>query len=111
MSSDDDGAGLMASFKRSGQSAAPHRQQASFSPTDFFSDVSSDAENPAMTESSTHTNRRVAIAVRVSPLRDLDEYTYYEPKDEVERIVREFQRKGETLYEVTLSTGQSQKVS
>jgi hypothetical protein len=44
-------------------------------------------------------------------VRNLGEYKYYEPKEEINHIVREYQRKGGIMYEVALTTGEIRRVS
>jgi hypothetical protein len=123
MSSSDDGSDLVAAFKKgppkgavkqapgraSGQ-APPPRKQTSFSPRQFISDDES-GEGDRRTSIPFTTSTRKAIAVRVTPVRNRSEYTYYEPQDAVENIVREFQRKGDIIYEVKLTNGRTQQVS
>jgi hypothetical protein len=111
MSSDEDRAGLMAAFKKGGNSTAHKRKETSFSPGLFFSEESSGSEKASTRARSKKPAHRVAVAVRVSPRRDLDEYIYYEPKPEVTGIVREYHRKHQTMYEVRMSTGETEHVS
>ena len=54
--------------------------------------------------------RRV-LHVRPEPVRNRDEYTYYEPKDEVESIIKETTKKGDIIYEVKLVGGGMREVS
>lgn len=54
---------------------------------------------------------RKAICVRAKPLDDRSEYVYYEPKDEVEGILREFSRRGDMIYEVRLFGDRTKQVS
>ncbi|KAH7346025.1 hypothetical protein BKA66DRAFT_576699 [Pyrenochaeta sp. MPI-SDFR-AT-0127] len=115
MSSDEDGAKLMASFKKKGEQksvAAPAQleKQPSFSPADFLSE-----DEPAGEE--THKNvdtgpiiRRL-MYVRAVPVRDKHEYTYYEPEDEVEDIIREFSRRGKTVFEVRLWRDKAEEIT
>lgn len=49
--------------------------------------------------------------MRVKPVEDKEEYVYYEPKDEVEGILREFSRKGAMIYEVRLVGDRIKQVS
>ncbi|KAF2274723.1 uncharacterized protein EI97DRAFT_434949 [Westerdykella ornata] len=112
MSSDDEEGNLMASFKRGGRTRSIPRKQAPLSPGDFVSSDESSAhdEAPARTGAST-TVRKVAVAVRVRPVRNVEEYTYYEPAEEIERINREYGKSGQMMYEVVLSTGQTRQIS
>jgi hypothetical protein len=112
MSSDEDSSDLMASFKRGNGSASAMRKQASVSPGMFFSEEESSAgENHAPTLRHQAGNRRVAVAVKVPPVRNRSDYTYYEPKQVVHRILREYTRKGEIMYEVELPNGRTRQVS
>jgi chromodomain-helicase-DNA-binding protein 4 len=123
MSSDDDASDLMAAFKkgapkgapkgavtqapgRASRQAPPPRKQASFSPGQFISDDESREGDIPPT-----TRVRKVVAVRAAPVRNRSEYTYYEPEDAVEHIVREFQRRGDIMYEVKLTNGRTQQVS
>jgi hypothetical protein len=119
MSSDDDAAGLMAAFKKkpSGgrkSSAAPPRpaKRTSFSPAAMLSEDGSEELGDTI-RVDIPPLRRKAVAVRVQPKKiNKREYTYYEVKDEVEEIIREFSgRRGEMLYEVRTSPGQTKQVS
>ncbi|CAO2655961.1 Nn.00g047640.m01.CDS01 [Neocucurbitaria sp. VM-36] len=106
MSSDEDGAQLMAAFKKQGgrnSSAAPPKspKPTPFSPGDFISDDGLADEEHATTGASPPKSR-IAICVRASPIRNKHEYTYYEPKDEVRGILRKFTRGREMMYEVRL---------
>ena len=44
-------------------------------------------------------------------MRNRQEYTYFEPKDEVESILREFTTKGRVMYKVILEGGATKEVS
>lgn len=117
MSSDDDGTVLMAAFKKGAKPAPRQRNEQSFSPGQFFSEDSSSSEVPSTRARSQRPSqqpaRRVAVAVRVSgrPPSNADEYVYYEAKPEVAGIIRENYQKGKIMYEVKLSTGETQHVS
>ncbi|KAF2830729.1 hypothetical protein CC86DRAFT_343714 [Ophiobolus disseminans] len=102
MSSDEDGSQLMAAFKGGGRNAAPPKvaKQPTLSPADLMSEHSSEAE--VDTPRSEKPTTRRALCVRVEPVDKKDEYVFYEPKDEVEGILREFSKKREVLYEVRL---------
>ena len=97
MSSDEDGADLMASFKK-GKGSGPSRtrKEPSVSPGMFFSeDESSATEGGASAVNQRRPTRKVAVAVRVPPMQHpRSEYTYHEPKETAERILREYARKG-----------------
>lgn len=123
MSSDGDAADLMAAFKKGTtqgntkgtakdprQTTPSRRKQPSFSRGQFISDESSAEEDEGVSQLSLPSTRKV-VAVRVRPVRNRSEYTYYEPKDTVVHIMREFRRKGEIMYEVKLTSGTTKQVS
>lgn len=51
------------------------------------------------------------LHIRPKPVKDKDEYIYYEPQDEVESILRESVKGGNIAYEVRLVGGGSREVS
>ncbi|RAR04447.1 chromodomain-helicase-dna-binding protein 4 [Stemphylium lycopersici] len=117
MSSDEDSAALMASFKKksSGESKVnatplwPARQspkQASSSPGALFS------KDGSVVHVQAPPRKRRMLNVRIPPVTiNRAEYTYFEPK-EVKRILREFMgRKGDMVYEVSLSGTGLKKIS
>lgn len=113
MSSDEDGAQLMATFQKQTSQNAPspqRKEQSSVPARDFILEHSSEAERGMSRAQSPRKTRR-ALCVRVKPVENKDEYTYYEPRDEVEAIVREFSKRGKMLYEVRLSDGSAKQVS
>lgn len=102
----------MASFKKGSRAApSPKRKEASVSPGMFFSDDSSVGDEDTTSWSAENIERRVAIAVRAAPVKNREEYTYYEPKDGVDQILREYRRKGGFMYKAQMSNGQTQQVS
>jgi hypothetical protein len=118
MSSDEDAAGLlMAAFKKkpSGRksSAPPPRPatQTSFSPAAMFSEDGSEEIGTIHVE--IPPPRRKAVMVRVQPKKiNKQEYRFYEAKDEVEEIIREFTaRKGDMKYEIRIFPEQTKQVS
>jgi hypothetical protein len=114
MSSEEDGAQLMATFKRKNDRKATPPQTAvpsAFSPGAFISEQSTPADEDVSSVQPQPRTRR-AICVRVKPIANKAEYTYIEPRDEVEGILREFYgRRGNTLYEVRLFGDKIQQVS
>lgn len=122
MSSDEDGAALMAAFKRKpapGPKAnaalnaprpAPAREASDCPATMSMQD---DINEDFTMHVETPPRKRRAVCVRIPSAKvKKAEYTYYEPQDEVERILREFSgRKGEMIYEVKLSGGRVKHVS
>jgi hypothetical protein len=114
MSSDDDGAELMAAFKsRGARKAAPPKiaEQPAQSPEASASGHNSEGESGRSLSNTSRTRR--ALCVRVEPIDDKEEYVYYEPKDEVEGILREFSKRkgGDLLYEVRLFGDKTKQVS
>ena len=141
MSSDEDATQLMAAFKKGGtaktgpsksksksksasaappsRSATPRRspsrtpppkkqKRVSIAVENFLSDSSSgeylnNAESPSKV-------RRV-LQIRPSPVRNRKEYTYFEPQDEVESILREITTKSRVMYKVRLEGGATKEVS
>lgn len=104
MSSDEDDATLMASFKqkRSRKPAqVPSRQRASRSSEVAMSEQSATVDRDGSQWGEAQMPRR-AIGVRVSPVRDREEFKYYEPQKDIENIVREFKRRGDMFYKVRL---------
>ena len=98
--------------RRSPSRTPPPRKQkqkrVSIAVENFLSDSSSgedldNAESPSKV-------RRV-LQIRPSPVRNRDEYTYFEPQDEVESILREFTTKGRVMYKVKLEGGVTKEVS
>jgi hypothetical protein len=113
MSSDEDGAQLMAIFQKQTSRNAPspqRKEQPSVPARDLVLEHSPEAEGSMSRAQSPRKTRR-ALCVRVKPVENKDEYTYYEPRDEVEAIVREFSKRGNMLYEVRLSDGSTKQVS
>ncbi|KAI4908327.1 hypothetical protein J4E90_008952 [Alternaria incomplexa] len=114
MSSDEDGAALMAAFKKkpppgpkanaalSTPRPAPERE-ASNSPATMS--VQDDMDEELTMHVNIPPRKRRAVCVRIPSAKvKKAEYKYYEPQDEVEKILREFSgRKGEMIYEVRLS--------
>jgi hypothetical protein len=120
MSSDEDSAALMAAFKKTpapgpkanaALSASRAAKEASNSPATMS--LQDDLDEDFTMHIETPPRRRRAVCVRVPSVnvRKAD-YKYYEPQDEVERILREFSgRKGEMLYEVKLLGDRVKQVS
>ncbi|KAI8935063.1 hypothetical protein NX059_007661, partial [Plenodomus lindquistii] len=101
MSSSEDGAQLMAAFKKKPgrkPSAAPR-------PTSTPRRAVSDASTPvaiAFTPVNRPPKPRKLHHVRASPVRNRDEYEYFAPRDEVEEIVNEYSKRGDMMYKVRL---------
>ena len=115
MSSEEDGAELMAAFKRGSgkktRTRTPQREakELAFLPGNFISDQSSEENGTATKQSPVVT--RTMVAVRAPPVRNRDEYTYYAPKEAVGSIVREFTKKGILMYEIKLKSSITKQVS
>ncbi|KAF2036763.1 hypothetical protein EK21DRAFT_106074 [Setomelanomma holmii] len=113
MSSDEDGAQLMAAFKRKGERKAarlPAVEQESLIVANSVPEGSVDSKDRTSRALSPLKTRR-ALCVRVKRLDRTDEYVYHEPKDEVEGILREFSRKGDMLYEVRLFGDRTKQIT
>jgi hypothetical protein len=67
-------------------------------------------DNGDVTHVQSPPKRSRLAAVVVPPVRNRHEYVYYEPKDEVESVVREFSKRGDMRYEVTLFGGKTKEV-
>jgi hypothetical protein len=112
MSSDEDGAELMAAFKRNG--ARKSAQPPTNAPSSTVAGDSTSEPTPTpedRIESHDPPIPRRALCVRVKPVDNESEYVYYEPTEEVEEVIREFSRKGEVLYDVRLLGGVTKQVS
>lgn len=113
MSSGEDSGDLMAAFqgKGKGQRKAPPstRKRSSFSPGNFISDQSSTVDEPKNKRAP--AIRRKVVGIRVSPVRNRHEYTYYEPSVTAVKILREYERRGDILHSVKLSSGDTEEVS
>jgi hypothetical protein len=112
MSSDEDGAALMAAFqKKPGPiPISLEKAQSPVSATGSIPKLNSGAEDGA-SRTQTQPKTRQAVCVRVQPVQNRDQYTYFEPHDEVEEVLREFSRKGDMRYEVRLFGKASKQVS
>ena len=122
MSSDEDGAALMAAFKKkpppgpkanaalSTPRPTPARE-ASDSPATMSMPDDMDEEFTMHIETPPRKRRAVCVRIPSAKVKKA-EYKYYEPQDEVEKILREFAgRKGEMIYEVRLSGDRVKQVS
>ncbi|KAH7135393.1 PHD/FYVE-zinc-finger like domain-containing protein [Dendryphion nanum] len=110
-----DGSIDISSFQREGNNKAPPppNHTASVSPGMFFSDDSSSGEELAngQRKLTAHSKSRTLISIRPKPLKDRDKYIYYEPRDEVVRILKEWSRKGIIIYEVKLADGKTRQAT
>ncbi|KAH7396549.1 hypothetical protein DE146DRAFT_614275 [Phaeosphaeria sp. MPI-PUGE-AT-0046c] len=111
-SSEDDGAQLMAAFQRNGSRKEPVPQVTQQPP--LSRTVSSTDGTPEDREDSTQAEQpssRRAVCVRVPPVHHRDDYIYYEPRDEVEAVLRERSRRGEMLYDIRLVGGVRKEIT
>jgi hypothetical protein len=119
MSSDEDGAALMEAFKKKPAGLKPNTalsaprttKEPSYSPATMS--LQDDLDEDFTMHIETPPRKRRALCVRIPPARvKKAEYKYYEPQDEVERILREFAgRKGDMVYEVKLLGDRVKQVS
>ena len=104
----------MAAFQKNGRPNAkattPPRmgKQPSFSPGAFVSEQSSEEEERR--RRTPQARVRKAVAVKPKPVRNRDQYTYYEPKEIAKSISREYYNNGDLMYEVKLTSGVSKQV-
>jgi hypothetical protein len=112
MSSDEDGAELMAAFKKNaGLKATPVEKMQSPGPAKEPTATHNSEPERSRSRASSVPKTRRALCVRVRPILNKDEYTYFEPEDEVEEIIGEFSRRRDILYDVKLISGVSKQVS
>lgn len=111
MSSDEDGAALMAAFRKKDTSDALEKHTTSPPRAQSTNNYSS-GDRTTM-RARTPLQKQRALCVRVPAVKiNTADYTYYEPVDEVETIVREFAGKGkDLLFQVRLFGGRIKQVS
>jgi hypothetical protein len=112
MSSDEDSSALMAAFKKSADPKTvlqPRTSQPVSSPQPPSEDREDIEHGTAKVIRPSQA--RKALCVRVKPVENKEEYTYYEPRDEIVEIMREFPKNGELLYQVRLFGGITKQVS
>jgi chromodomain-helicase-DNA-binding protein 4 len=100
-SDDDDTSQLMAAFKTK-------RKQTGSAPR-----TRTRTSTPARTSSPplSQLRPRKLVGIFPSPVENRHEYIYYEPVDEIDAIVREFTKRGDIMYDVTMSSGTTKQVS
>lgn len=103
--SEDNEADLIAAF----QKGAQRGPQKSVSPSNFVSDEAS-ANEESIWQRRRQTSQKL-VAVRASPVRDRNEYIYYDGKDTVHRVRREITKRGNTFYHVEFVDGTDGQVS
>lgn len=111
MSSDEDTAALMAAFKKG--AAKPKSNASPTQPEAQPSHHASSSKDESIIHIQTATTTRKLLCVRIPPATiNRADYTYYEPKDEVEYIMREFSEgNGDMSYQVRLVGKQVKQVS
>jgi len=111
MSSDEDSAALMAAFRTKGAGSALAKKT-SFSPSaPLANDYSDGKDNVVRANILPRKQRVVCVRVPTAKINTAD-YTYYEPVNEVETILREFAGKGrDMMYQVRLFGGRIKQVS
>jgi len=111
MSSDEESAALMAAFRTEGAGSALAKNT-SFSPSAPLANNHSDGDDNAVRANIPPRKQRV-LCVRVPTVKiNTADYTYYEPVNEVETILREFAGKGrDMMYQVRLFGGCIKQVS
>lgn len=110
MSSSEDGEDLIAAFKKGEKVKSIAPSSKSGSDDDLIATFKKGGAMKSITTSPQPTTRK-ALCVRVLPVRNKEEYIFYEPKDEVVEIVREFSRRGIFNYEVKLLGNKTREVS
>jgi hypothetical protein len=110
MSSDEDGAELMAAFKSAGtrKAAPPPAPRSTRSVQDSESKDTLWSEQDRSQAQAQSQSRR-AVCVRAKPVNRRDEFVYYEAEAEVEEIIRSLSGK-EVLYDVRLSDATTKQV-
>jgi hypothetical protein len=110
MSSDEDGAELMAAFKSAGtRKAAPPASRSTHSVQDSDSEDTLGREQNH-SQAQAQSQSRWAVCVRVKPANRRDEFVYYEAEAEIEEIIRSYPGK-KVLYDVRMSDGTAKQVS
>ncbi|KAF2205548.1 hypothetical protein GQ43DRAFT_477250 [Delitschia confertaspora ATCC 74209] len=121
MDSDDElqsGADLIASFKAKGRTSAALACKAETPiPPPRVREYASSAAPTTVSRGSRQLSQpgtqivRRAVAVRASPVRNPAEYKIYTPKETVQTILRDYQRKGKLMYQIKLTNGRTKDVS
>lgn len=111
MSSEGDGAELMAAFKKGATRNLIANPPEVVSPGPGLSQESEEDIEADTIQVAPPIERRRLKCVRISPVRNREGYTFFEPEDEIQEIVRSFGKRGETLYEVRLRGDKTKQVS
>ncbi|KAL5461724.1 hypothetical protein PMIN06_002014 [Paraphaeosphaeria minitans] len=104
---DDDEVDLMASFKKSAEGPARGRKARSQT---SGRDSSVEEMEHNRTQRTQQAPQKLA-AVRVPPVHNRNQYIYYDGKDAVQRVRREFEKRGELLYDISLVDGTYKQVT
>lgn len=116
MSSDEDTAALMAAFKKEAPSFASNAipvQPVEQRSRRASSSLAVKSDNESLLHVQTPPMKRRLHSVRIPPANiNRAEYTYYEARDDVERVVRKFSGEdGVMSYEVRVTGNRSKQVS
>jgi hypothetical protein len=112
-SSDEDGVMLMAAFKKGGQTegnSPMRKQESALVEKNTFNRMSREDTSSEGSPPQPRQFKRALVAVNVPPVRRRHEYTYYEPKETVERILRESRRQGKYVYKIEIVGGTTKEV-
>ena len=104
LSSDEDGINHIESFKKGAESQIRNRPTCSPA-SDRFS------QEKKIGLQRTPQAPRKLIAVQVPPVLNRDQYIYYDGRDTVQRVRREFEERGELQYDIELVDGTQKQVS
>ena len=101
--SDEDEIDLMASFKKGakGQTRRPNARS--------LSKRSSDQESADEEVNNLQAPQRL-VAVQVPPVRNRNQYMYYDGQEAVQRVNRGFEKRGELMYAIELVDGTKKQV-
>ena len=100
---------LMQSFQKGAKGKSQQTKQRSCSPGDSIQDEAS-TDQQINSGRLGHERRRL-VGIRVSPVRDREEYIYYDGEDAVHRVHKEVSKGGTVSYDVTLVNGRNRRVS
>jgi chromodomain-helicase-DNA-binding protein 4 len=102
--SDEDEHDLLALFKKGATSQM--RGQKARAPAS-----GRDSSDQAKVHQPTKQAPRTLAAVRVPPVRNRGQYIYYDGQEAVRRVRREFEKSGESVYDIELVDGTHKQVS
>ncbi|KAL1594503.1 hypothetical protein SLS60_010263 [Paraconiothyrium brasiliense] len=104
ITSDEDGVKLMASFKKDAKIQARGRKARSQTNDRDFPDEEMDSQHAEGIS-------QKLLAVRVPPVENRDAYIYYDGQAAVQRVHREFEKRGELIYDVEFIDGGHKQVT